>query len=87
MRGSLWIWLLALIVFAVFATTMADNGRVGVSTQGKFYGIGRAPCLNAFGHHPQTTIELRIGEFRGKIVEIPRSCSCSLCRTFGLSRK
>ena len=53
---------------------------VGLEIRGKYFNVGRAPCLDAFGHRPETKIELRIDAISIPLLSLPRTCECSLCR-------
>ena len=67
-----------LIALASFVTSAKVDVQLWV--RGKPFGIGREWCLNAFGHHSNPRIEIRIADVHIPLWRIDQPCDCSLCR-------
>ena len=81
-RGfSNWLFGMLLALMSL-GTLLLFLPRIGFEIQGKSFGIGRAPCRNAFGHQSDITLELRLDRTCLTLIRIPKECHCSLCRAF-----
>lgn len=80
-------WLLAVVSSSLLATAFlvvtCGGSHLEVDVAGRVFGIGREPCTNAFGHHPDLRIQVRVGESRLTLWRTNNACRCSLCRAAG----
>jgi hypothetical protein len=79
---SRWVFgtLLALMSLAALVLILP---MVGIEIHSQYFGIGRAPCRNAFGHQADMAIELRLDRTYITLISIPKECHCSLCKALG----
>jgi hypothetical protein len=80
MRGLFRFFLSLFLACGIMGIALWFLPRVEFEIRGMQFGLGRAFCLNAFGHQPAITWELRIDKTSVPLLRIPRACECSLCR-------